>query len=75
MPSPRQPLQQIAHHRLLHRRGLVGDDELLDAERSAEVDRADAAGLDLAQARVCTIAGPDSRFTRSIAVWHVGHSR
>src|SRR5579872_2216810 len=33
--SPRRPLQQIAHHRLLRGRGLVGDDELLDAERSA----------------------------------------
>ena len=45
--SPCQPLQQIAHHRLLHGRGLVGDDKLLDAERFAEVEGANAVGFDL----------------------------
>jgi hypothetical protein len=40
--SPRQPFEQIAHDRLLHGAGLIGDDELLDAERSAEIERADA---------------------------------
>jgi hypothetical protein len=49
--SPRQPLQQIAHHRLLHGRGLVGDDKLLDAERFAEVDGANAIGFDLIETK------------------------
>src|ERR1700752_3278762 len=40
--SAGEPLEQVSHHRLLHSAGLVGNDELLDTERLAEIDRPNA---------------------------------